>query len=136
MNQAPTQSFNCQTIRILTWNANRILARKTEQLHFLTSENIDIALISETHLTSRLHIKFRGYQLHTCHHPGDVTHGGSAVIIKDSIARNVLPRYATAYIQATCISIQVNGILTTIAAVYSRRSIRSPRRNIRPFSIT
>lgn len=119
MSQAATQSSNCQTIRILTWNANGIIARKNELQHFLHTENIDIALISETHLTSRMHVRFQGYILHPCHHPGDVTHGGSAILIKDSIVHDVLNNYATSKLQATCIALQINGIRTTVAAIYS-----------------
>ncbi len=119
MSPTTTKSSNCHTIRILTWNANGIMARKTELLHFLNSENIDVALLSETHLTSRMHVKLRGYRLHTCHHPDEVTHGGSAILIKDNIAHDVLPNYSTRHLQATCISMVANGIRTTVAAVYS-----------------
>lgn len=113
------QSSSCHMLRILTWNANGLLRRKIELLHYMEEEKIDIALISETHLNSRHCIKFRGYQLYTSHHPNDASHGGSAILIRNNLRHNELPNYTSPQLQATCISIQFCGTVTTIAAVYN-----------------
>jgi len=67
-----------QSTRILTWNANGLLSRKAELTTLLQTEDIDIALISETHLTLRLKADIRGYNCYPCNHPSGSSHGGSA----------------------------------------------------------
>lgn len=50
-----------QGIKIVTWNANGLQKSREELQIFLDTQKIDIAIISETHLTKQSHIKFRGY---------------------------------------------------------------------------
>ena len=116
------------TTRILTWNANGILNRKSELAHFLRSEDIDIALISETHLNTRLNAEIRGYKLYTCHHPSGSTHGGSAIYIKQQLHHNEGPSFCTPAMQCTVVSIRLNGGDVNIAAIYSppRHNIKEP----------
>lgn len=76
------QSTNSRNLHILQWNVNDIIRRKSELLNFLELENIDIALIAETHLTPTNQIKSHGYNIYSCHHPDSRSNGGSAVLIK------------------------------------------------------
>ena len=101
------------------WNANGILNRKSELAHFLRSEDIDIALISETHLNTRLNAEIWGYKLYTCHHPSGSTHGGSAIYIKQQLQHNEGPSFCTPAMQCTVVSIRLNGGDVNIAAIYS-----------------
>lgn len=120
---------NRQTTRILAWNANGLLKRRSELKQFLLSEDIDIALISETHLTSRSSAEIHNYKMYTCNHPSDAAHGGSAVYIKKSISHYEAPKYCTNSIQAAGVVIQSLASPTfTVAAVYSppKHSIKSP----------
>ncbi len=50
MKAMSTRLSSSETTRILSWNANGLLLRRNELRQFLHTENIDIALISETHL--------------------------------------------------------------------------------------
>ncbi len=63
-----SSTISSRTTRILMWNANGLLYRKAELTNFLQTEDIDIALILETHLNSRLNAEIRNYRLYTCHH--------------------------------------------------------------------
>ena len=49
-------SVNC-----ITWNANSLKNKVQELKHFLISNNVDIACISETNLDNSIHIKVRNY---------------------------------------------------------------------------
>ena len=72
-------------LRIMTWNANGLVHRKQELEEFLYSENIDIALISETHFTNKSYLKIRGYSMYYTTHPSGRAHAGSAIIVKNGI---------------------------------------------------
>lgn len=50
---SPKVNYSHQAKRILQWNANGLLGKKFGLSQFFVSEEIDIALITETHLTSR-----------------------------------------------------------------------------------
>ena len=52
---------------------------------FLKQNLIDILLISETHFTNKNHYTIPGYDLwYTCH-PDGTAHGGTAIIIKNTL---------------------------------------------------
>jgi exonuclease III len=69
-------------LRVVLWNANGLSNHKLELKTFLDMHKIDIALISETHFTSRRVFKIPHYSV--CHtiHPDDTAHGGAAVILR------------------------------------------------------
>lgn len=117
----PTQATpSRQTTKILTWNINGLLARKTELTQFLNSEKIDIALISESHLTSRSFAEIRGYKLYMCNHPNDAAHGGAALYVHNTIPHHEISTYCTEPIQAVGITTRLHsGTELVIAAVYS-----------------
>ena len=85
---------------------------------FLTLNHIDIFLISETHFTSRSHFAIPGYNLSYKIHPDGTAHGGTAILIKSTIAYYELLKYTETEMQATSVKIsgQLNDV--TIAAVY------------------
>jgi len=73
------------TLRIIPWNANRLVQRKQDLEDLLHRENIDIALLSEIHFTTLTFFKIRNYRTYTTLNPSGKARGGSAVIIKESI---------------------------------------------------
>jgi len=83
-------------------------------------------LISETHFTTKTYFYIPGYKLCHTNHPDGSAHGGTAIIVKDTIKFYELLKYEEQAIQAT--SIKVQGILheITVAAVYC-----PPRHNIK-----
>jgi exonuclease III len=72
-------------LRIATWNANGVLNRKEELQIFLHLQNIDICLLSETHLTTQSYLKIRGYKTYNANHPLNEANGRSAILIKEHI---------------------------------------------------
>lgn len=73
------------SLRIVTWNANGLKGRLGELEIFLNDQQVDIALISETHLTTRDCLRLRGYSTYHTPHPDGGAHGGSAIIIKQNV---------------------------------------------------
>lgn len=106
------------SLRIVTWNANGLSQRVNELEIFLNSNHIDIALISETHFTTRSYIKIRECtSYHTTHLSGRAR-GGTAVLIKKNIQHFQLEEIREDYIQATVIAVKLNGAEIKVAAAY------------------
>jgi len=105
-------------LRIAQWNANGLQQHKEEVKLFLKQSLIDILLVSETHFTYKNRYSIPGYDLCRTCHPDGTAHGGTAIVIKNTIEYYERPKYADAAIQAT--SVTVSGLFhkITIAAVY------------------
>jgi len=107
-----------RTLRIITWNANGLVQRKQELEHLMNNEKIDIALISETHFTTWTTLKLHGYRIYTTEHPSNRAHGGTAVIIKESIKHYELDKHPQEHLQATSVHINDGNNDLTISAIY------------------
>jgi len=90
-------------LRIAQWKANGLQQHKEEVKHFLNQNQIDILLISETHFTTKTHFTIPGYDLCYTNHPDGTAHGGTAILIKTTIAYYEQLKYAEAEIQATTV---------------------------------
>ena len=107
-----------QDLKILTWNANGLGQYKEELQVFLNNSNIDIGLITETHLTNQSYIKIPGYKLYHTIHPQNTARGGSAVIIKDNLPHYEEKQYQSASIQATSVKIKTANYNIMVCAAY------------------
>ena len=112
-------------MRIAQWNANGLQQHKEEVKLFLKQNLLDI-LVNETHFTNKNYFSIPGYDLCYTSHPDGTAHGGTAIIIKSSLAYCVQPNYAEATIQATTVSVSDLFCDITIAAVYC-----PPRHNLK-----
>ena len=71
----------------------------------MRNEDIDIALISETHLTNKYNFNIPGFVFHkTNHHDGK--HGGTGILVRNRLRHFALNEYSKDYIQATSISVE------------------------------
>jgi hypothetical protein len=73
---------------------------------FLSSHNIDIMLLSETHFTQNSYLRIPNYTLYHTTHPAGTARGGTAIIIKNTIRHHSLPNYSRDYLQATNVSVE------------------------------
>lgn len=105
-------------LKIATWNANGILQHVRELDLFLTNEEIDICLISETHLTEKQTIKILGYSFYHTPHPADTARGGSAILIKSNIQHYEEHKILDRIMQITVITTQVKNKEFRVAAIY------------------
>jgi exonuclease III len=105
-------------LKIVLWNANGLVQHTAEVKTSIQTQNVDVMLISETHFTTRSYIKIPNYTIYATQHPEDTAHGGTAIIIKNSIKHHLHGHYILAHLQATSVTIEDwIGPLTT-AAVY------------------
>jgi len=96
-------------LRIAQWKAKGLQQHKEEVKLFLNQNQIDILLISESRFTSRNHFTIPGYDLCYNNQPHGRAHGGTAILIKTTIAYYEQLKYAEPVIQAT--SVRVKGPL-------------------------
>lgn len=115
-------SINSNTTPSLSkilWNANGLKNHANELYYFLHNKNIDLALISETHLTKNINFKINGYKIIRADHPDGTAHAGAAILIKSSILYTELQSTNKPYLQAANILINVNNCIPiTISSVY------------------
>ena len=105
-------------MRIALWNANGLAQHKFELELFLKQQQIDVMLISETHLTDKNYLKIHGYDFYHTQHPSGKAHGGTEIIIKSNIKHYELPPFQKDYLQAANVAIEdCHGTITT-SAVY------------------
>lgn len=112
-------------LRIIAWNANGLNARAQELDVFLRINNIDVALISETHFTEKNFIKIMGYKAYWTLHPSGRARGGTAILIKQNILHFQQEEIKEAFMQATIITINHGGAELSLGAIYC-----PPRHNI------
>ncbi len=106
------------TIKIAQWNANGIANHKKELELFLKTNEIDIMLISETHLTTKNKFRIFGYSCHANNHPDDKPCGGTAIIVKNRLRHHSLPNSQTRSFQYTAIQLTESKPGITIIATY------------------
>lgn len=106
------------SLSVLLCNINGIQQRKTELDVLLHDKRIDIALISETHLTANSKLYIPDYTIHRSDHPDGTAHGGTAILIKSTLKHDIHPTVLTAQIQVTAIAIHTHNRSITIAAIY------------------
>jgi hypothetical protein len=58
---------------------------KEEIILFLQQNYIDKLLISETHFTTKNYIRIPRYKVYYSDHPDGTAHGGTAILIKETI---------------------------------------------------
>lgn len=111
-------SIKTTGLNIALWNANGLTQHAEEVKTFINIRNIDIMLISETHFTIKSYFKLPKYSIYNTAHPDGTAHGGTAIIIKNSIKHYEQPKYRKEHLQSTSIIIEDWFGPLTIAAVY------------------
>ena len=93
-------------LRIALWNAKGLSTHQLELQTFLDMHDIDIALISEIHFTSRTVFRLPRYTvLHTTH-SDDTAHGGAAIIKGSSLRHHEHLRLQTNELQAIAVHLE------------------------------
>lgn len=114
-----TEQMPTSELKISLWNSAG-LSNKFAELHqFIADKDIDVMLISETHLIDSDSIKIQGYSAYTANHPSNRRRGGVAVVIKNSIRHYALHIPPTARCQCAVVSLNLLPSKTiNIASVY------------------
>jgi hypothetical protein len=105
-------------MRITVWNANGLSSHCLELQTSLDMHKIDIALISETHFTSRKVFRLPRYTV--CHtiHPDNTAHGGAVVIIRSFLRHHKHLRLQTNELQANAVRLKALPWPLPLSAVY------------------
>lgn len=106
------------SISVCHWNANGICQHILELTKFLSQNNIDIMLISETHLTNKNYFRIFGYKFYHTMHPDGKARGGSGVLIKNTISHYQLQDHCEKNLQASSICIISGSARTVFSAIY------------------
>ena len=105
--------------KIALWNANGLVQRRQETELFLHTQKIDILLVSETHFTDKNYFNIPGYKCYSTQHPDGTAHGGTAILIKQTLQHHELEKYEKDFLQATSIQItDKNGARLTVSTIY------------------
>lgn len=108
------------------WNADGVRRSKVELSYYMTSRKIDIALISETHLSNTHKINFPGFEIYRKDRPigpGNHAAGGVAILISRNIQHSEISLPTLTSIEAVAIETTIGGVKTVIAALYSKPRI-------------
>lgn len=105
-------------LKIALWNANGLAQHSQEVQLFINNHKIDVLLISETHFTDRSYLKIPNYTLYFTNHPDNTAHGGSAILVRDTIKHYELPVFKEDYLQASNIVIEDWLGPITVSAIY------------------
>lgn len=119
------QNYTTSSISVLLWNINGILNRLQELEFALHERRIDVALITETHLTSQSFLRLNGYSVYRADNPTDRPHGGALVLVKSSLAQYpTATEPPTNYLQGASAAIVFQNFDIVMAAVYCPPAFR------------
>ncbi|KAL1446859.1 hypothetical protein WDU94_012222 [Cyamophila willieti] len=101
-----------------TWNADGLINHKNEIQVILEINNIDLCLISETHMTDENYCKIKGYNFYHTIHPSNNARGGSGVFIKEHLKHYEDIKIQSERIQLASVTVQTKQGPITIASIY------------------
>lgn len=104
-------------VTILNWNANSITNKKTEFIHFLHHYEVDIACITETHLSNCNKLFIPNYKIYRSDRTN--SKGGGVLIAINSIHthhQEILPD--TPGLETIAVSITINNNSLKVIAAY------------------
>lgn len=105
-------------LKISVWNANGLVNHGLELKSFIVNQNLDVMLISETHMTNKSFIKVPDFNIYHTQHPNGTARGGTAIIIKKNIKHHEIAKVSQKNIQATSVIIDDGHGPLTLSAVY------------------
>lgn len=107
-----------QDIRIATWNANGIKDKREELEVFLKLQNIDVCLITETHMTKESNLKLKGFKTYQTIHPENQARGGTALVIKENLNHYEEQHLQTMETQLTVVGVKCLNQNLKLGAIY------------------
>lgn len=115
------------------WNANGINQHKSELSNFLLKEDIDVMLVSETHLTNRYNFYIPGFSFHKTNHPDGKAHGGTGILIRNRMSHYALDEFSKNYLQATSIHLKCMVGELTLSSIYCPPRFSMTKENFEEF---
>ncbi len=98
---------------------------KLELNTFLQQEKIDVALITETHCTSKYYFSSsRNYHVFHAFHPTEKAQGGSAIYAQRTLTFTLKVTVTTSNAQICAIRVQFESLLLSLASLYCSLSCK------------
>jgi len=95
------------------------LCQRAQEIRlFLQTFDLDVLLVSETHITDRSYINIPNNIIYHTPHPDATAHCGNAVVIRRNLKHHLRAEYRQEHIQAPSIVLEDNSGELTITAVY------------------
>jgi exonuclease III len=95
-----------QSLKIVAWNANDLCQHMNKVKIFIFNNQIDITLISETHLTKKHYFKIPSYLIYHTTYPDGITYDGTAIIIKNNIRNHEIDNFNSDFLQAIIVELE------------------------------
>ncbi|CAH2216064.1 jg619, partial [Pararge aegeria aegeria] len=107
-------------LRTVYWNANGLTRKATLVRSLLKEQDIDIALINETHLSPRFKLQFPGYFTYRLddQSPGPTSKRGLAVLVRRRIVHQPIPALQLQSLQALGVELLIAGKPHRLFAIY------------------
>lgn len=118
---------------ILLWNANGILNNINELQLTLTENRINIAMISETHLTQKNFLNIQGFEALRADHPDGSAHGRTVLVVSRRIPHSPFPSHTSHKLQIIATSIVLNSIPISFASAYLPPGCQFPENELTSF---
>lgn len=106
-----------ESLKVMNWNACSVANRIDELTEFLTTSDIDVAVITETHLNVSLNFAIPGFQEPVRQDRKDQTWGGVAILVREGIHFREIAT-GTTVIESVGIELMVSNEKLNIYAVY------------------
>lgn len=107
-------------IKLLNWNARSVRAKKLELAIFLKEHDIDVATISETHLTPKDAFSIQGYSTVRLDRRSS-SGGGVAILVRNSVTFSIIPHFNTTVIESLGVEVVTSVGHLKVIAVYCPR---------------
>lgn len=104
---------------ILNWNANGIRSKTSELLALMEATKSRVALICETHLQPGHQLRLANHAVYRTDRPGGNAHGGTAVIVHNSLVHEEIELPKLHRLEATGVLLHTAKGLLRVIAVYS-----------------
>jgi len=123
-------------LSIFLWNAYGILNNINELQLTLNENRIDIAMITETHLTQKNFLNIQGYEALRADYPDGSAHGGTVLLISHRIPHSSLPPLTSDKLQIIASSIVLNSIPISFASAYLPPGCQFPENELSTFILS
>lgn len=116
------------SLRVVHWNAQSLKGKKLLLKTFLREYQVDVMLISETHLTAAMKLTLPGYITHRKDErsPQGTAYRGLAILVKRNVVHQPIDFEEHATIYALGIEVQVAGNVVRLYAAYHHNRLSSP----------
>ncbi|PHT96334.1 hypothetical protein BC332_34740 [Capsicum chinense] len=108
-------------LRIVAFNCNGLLSHANEIEAYVRREKIDILLLNETHLTSQMYYRLRGYEFYRTDSPLGNSWGGAGLLIRSGVSHYLddTKSLATKKLQTVGVTLPTKNGEIHIASIYS-----------------